>query len=257
MAAPDFTARRRTQRPRVWLASSAAPTKSGCSTATARSIRAVTACRSSRRSASITISSRSAGRSSSRSSVARLPRRQHAVRARVPRVRRRTRSPASQPARSAAPFWRAFFFSVETLATIGYGNISPNGLPRALRDDRRVARRPAVVRARHGNSVRALLAADRRGDVQLARRRRAVPRASRRSCSAITNARTNQLVELEAKVLFSHIEGSARKYYQLTLERTRVVVLSAELDDRASDRREESDVRDDPRRLSSRETPSS
>src|SRR5512132_4308184 len=25
-------------------------------------------------------------------------------------------------------FWRAFFFSVETLATIGYGNISPNGM---------------------------------------------------------------------------------------------------------------------------------
>ena len=39
----------------------------------------------------------------------------------------------------------------------------------------------------------------------------------------ITNARSNQLVELEAKVLFSYIDGSARKYYQLTLERTRVV----------------------------------
>ena len=39
----------------------------------------------------------------------------------------------------------------------------------------------------------------------------------------ITNARSNQLVELEAKVLFSHIEGASRKYDQLTLERTRVV----------------------------------
>jgi inward rectifier potassium channel len=39
----------------------------------------------------------------------------------------------------------------------------------------------------------------------------------------ITNARTNQLVELEAKVLLSYIDGSARKYFQLTLERTRVV----------------------------------
>jgi len=38
-----------------------------------------------------------------------------------------------------------------------------------------------------------------------------------------TNARSNQLVELEAKVLFSRIEGSVRKYDQLTLERTRVV----------------------------------
>ena len=39
----------------------------------------------------------------------------------------------------------------------------------------------------------------------------------------ITNARSNQLVELEAKVLFSYIEGSSRRYNQLTLERTRVV----------------------------------
>jgi inward rectifier potassium channel len=29
-------------------------------------------------------------------------------------------------------FWRAFFFSVETLATIGYGNVTPNGLPAHL-----------------------------------------------------------------------------------------------------------------------------
>jgi inward rectifier potassium channel len=39
----------------------------------------------------------------------------------------------------------------------------------------------------------------------------------------IANARSNQLVELEAKVLFSRIEGSARTYDQLSLERTRVV----------------------------------
>jgi inward rectifier potassium channel len=38
----------------------------------------------------------------------------------------------------------------------------------------------------------------------------------------VTNARSNQLVELEAKVLFSRIEGAHRKYDQLTLERSRV-----------------------------------
>ena len=46
----------------------------------------------------------------------------------------------------------------------------------------------------------------------------------------MTNARSNQLVELEAKVLFSRIEGVRRKYDQLTLERTSRHVLSAELD---------------------------
>ena len=38
----------------------------------------------------------------------------------------------------------------------------------------------------------------------------------------VTNSRTNQLVELEAKVQFSRIEGSLRKYDQLSLERSRV-----------------------------------
>jgi inward rectifier potassium channel len=40
----------------------------------------------------------------------------------------------------------------------------------------------------------------------------------------ITNARTSQLLELEAKVLSTMIDKNARRYDQLTLERTRVVV---------------------------------
>jgi inward rectifier potassium channel len=38
----------------------------------------------------------------------------------------------------------------------------------------------------------------------------------------VTNGRTNQIVEIEAKVLFSRIEGSVRKYDELKLERSRV-----------------------------------
>lgn len=38
----------------------------------------------------------------------------------------------------------------------------------------------------------------------------------------VTNGRSNQLVELEAKVLYSRIEGSVRKYDELRLERSRV-----------------------------------
>jgi inward rectifier potassium channel len=39
----------------------------------------------------------------------------------------------------------------------------------------------------------------------------------------LTNGRINQLLELEAKVLFSRMEGDFRRYDQLILERTRVV----------------------------------
>ena len=39
----------------------------------------------------------------------------------------------------------------------------------------------------------------------------------------LTNARANQLIELEAKVLFSRMEGDSRHYDQLELERKRVV----------------------------------
>jgi inward rectifier potassium channel len=38
----------------------------------------------------------------------------------------------------------------------------------------------------------------------------------------VTNGRSNQIVEIEAKVLFSRIEGSVRKYDELKLERSRV-----------------------------------
>jgi len=39
----------------------------------------------------------------------------------------------------------------------------------------------------------------------------------------LTNARQNQLIELEAKLLFSRLDGDSRQYDQLDLERTRVV----------------------------------
>ena len=34
----------------------------------------------------------------------------------------------TMPTTTGGAFWRAFFFSVETLATIGYGNIAPIGM---------------------------------------------------------------------------------------------------------------------------------
>ena len=73
-------------------------------------------------------------------------------------------------------FSQAFFFSIQTFATIGYGQIAPNGTGGKHRGHRRSAGRPHVSGARHGPALRALHAADRGAPLQPARRRRAVQR---------------------------------------------------------------------------------
>jgi inward rectifier potassium channel len=119
-------------------------------------------------------------------------------------------------------FWRAFFFSVETLATIGYGNVSPNGMAPHL--VMTVESLVGLLSFALGTGI--LFARFSRPTAAVVFSARAVV-APYRGVTAfmfrITNGRTNQLVELEAKVLFSYIDGSARRYYQLVLERTRVV----------------------------------
>ncbi len=126
------------------------------------------------------------------------------------------------PSTVGGGFWRAFFFSVETLATIGYGNVAPNGMAPHL-----VMTVESLVGLMSFALVTGILFA------RFSRPTAAVMFSSRavvapyRGVTAFmfrtTNARTNQLVELEAKVLLSYIDGAARKYYQLSLERTRVV----------------------------------
>lgn len=126
-----------------------------------------------------------------------------------------------KPSAMGGAFWRAFFFSVESLSTIGYGNVTPNGMPahfvmtfEALVGLLGLALGTGILFARFSRPTAALLFSTR-----------AVV-APYRGMTAfmfrVTNSRTNQLVELEAKLLFSHIEGSVRKYDQLALERSRV-----------------------------------
>jgi inward rectifier potassium channel len=119
-------------------------------------------------------------------------------------------------------FWRAFFFSVETLATIGYGNVSPNGM--APHFVMTVESLVGLLSFALGTGI--LFARFSRPTAAVVFSARAVVAPYRGVTGfmfRITNGRTNQLVELEAKVLLSYIDGSARKYYQLNLERTRVV----------------------------------
>lgn len=126
--------------------------------------------------------------------------------------------PSSQ---TGGPFGRAFFFSVETLSTIGYGNIVPNGVAphlvmtfEALVGLLVFALGTGILFARFSRPTAAIVFSSR-----------AVV-APYRNITAfmfrVTNGRSNQIVEIEAKVLFSRIEGSVRKYDQLSLERSRV-----------------------------------
>jgi inward rectifier potassium channel len=126
-----------------------------------------------------------------------------------------------QPTKVAGPFWRAFFFSVETLATIGYGNIAPNGMAahavmtlESLVGLLVFALTTGVLFSRFARPTAALMFSD----IAVV----APYRSKHAFMFRVTNARSNQLVELEAKVLFSRIEGAGRIYDELKLERSRV-----------------------------------
>src|SRR5215212_4720483 len=119
-------------------------------------------------------------------------------------------------------FGRAFFFSVETIGTIGYGNIQPNGvMPNVI----------VAIESLTGLSVLALgtgilFARFSRPTAQIVFSEKAVIAPYRNVTGfmfRLTNGRANQLIELEAKVLFSRMDGDSRRYDQLDLERKRVV----------------------------------
>lgn len=127
----------------------------------------------------------------------------------------------AMPTTSGGAFWRAFFFSVETLATIGYGSIAPNGLPahfvmtaESLVGLLMFALGTGILFSRFSRPTAALMFSE----VAVVAPYRGVTALMFR----VTNARSNQLIELEAKVSFSRIEGQHRIYDQLTLERSRV-----------------------------------
>ncbi len=122
-------------------------------------------------------------------------------------------------------FARAFFFSVETFATIGYGNISPHGtLPHVLMTLEalvgvlaqalitglffaRFARPTAAVTF----SQRAIIAPFKDGTALMIR---------------MANRRKNELIELKASLSFSYLDSTSgqplRRYRALDLDRAQV-----------------------------------
>jgi len=127
---------------------------------------------------------------------------------------------------SNQPFFRAFFFSVDTFATTGYGNIVPVGVVpnvlvtiEALLNIVGVALATGVIFARFSRpSARVIysrnaVVAPYRGVTALEFR--------------IANARSSQLIDVQVQAILTKIERSGtstvRRFYELELERNRVV----------------------------------
>jgi inward rectifier potassium channel len=125
-------------------------------------------------------------------------------------------------------FLEAFFFSVQTLATIGYGTMSPNGLAANIL----VTVEALVGLLGFALATGLLFARFSRPSAKIIFSRNAII-APYKGITAfefrIANGRSNQLIEVEATVTFSRIEPedgkNIRKFSQLTLERKKVVFL--------------------------------
>jgi len=123
-------------------------------------------------------------------------------------------------------FSQAFFFSIQTFATIGYGQIGPNGLAANL-----VVTVEALVGLMYQALATGLLFARfARPTASVLFSRRAVvgPYNNIQGLMfRIVNRRRSEIIQLEAQVLFSAVEpdnrgGSVRRYALLPLERNKV-----------------------------------
>ena len=125
-----------------------------------------------------------------------------------------------------ATFAEAYFFSVQTLATIGYGRIAPVGMAANLLVTLEslvgllgLALATGLLFARFSRPI---------ADIVFSRDAIVAPyRGIRAFEFRIANRRNNQVLELAAQVLFSRLEpgGSkrVRRFYDLSLERHKVV----------------------------------
>jgi len=126
------------------------------------------------------------------------------------------------PSAFGGTFARAFFLSVETLGTIGYGNIFPVGglintivAIESLTGILMLALVTGLFFARFSRPTAAIKFSDR-----------AIVSPYRNKSGfmfRLTNSRANQLIELEAKVLYTQMLDGSRHYHQLPLERKKVV----------------------------------
>jgi len=122
---------------------------------------------------------------------------------------------------------QAFFFSIQTFATIGYGQVGPNGLAANL-----IVTVEALVGMMYQALATGLLFARfARASAEVMFSRLAVIAPYNNGLSLqfrIANIRRNEIIEMQVQVLYSAMEpdgrgGTVRRYTQLPLERNRVV----------------------------------
>jgi inward rectifier potassium channel len=127
------------------------------------------------------------------------------------------------------PFWRAFFFSIETLSTIGYGHIAPTNMAAHLVSSLEAflslvfaALITGVVFARFSKPVSRIL----RSESALI----APYQGGTAFMFRITNGYRNEIIDIAAQVSFSRFEvvggKKMRKFYTLPLERSTVAFFS-------------------------------
>jgi inward rectifier potassium channel len=121
------------------------------------------------------------------------------------------------------PLGRAFFFSVETFATIGYGQLSPNGVPANL-----IVTFEALVGLMYQALTTGLLFARfARPTASILFSERAVVAPYGKGIGLmfriVNRRRRNEIIELAAQVLYSAVESDGiRRYKPMTLERNQV-----------------------------------
>jgi inward rectifier potassium channel len=124
------------------------------------------------------------------------------------------------------PFYRAFFFSVDTFATIGYGNIVPVGvIPNALVTIEALLNITGVALA-----TGVIFARFSRPSARIIYSRKAIVAPYRNQTALefrIANTRSSQLIDVEVQAILTKIENSGgstvRRFHELELERNRVV----------------------------------
>jgi inward rectifier potassium channel len=120
-------------------------------------------------------------------------------------------------------FSRAFFFSIQTFATIGYGQVGPNGFAANL-----VVTFEALVGLMYQALATGLLFARfarPTASILFSRQSVIAPYSTGRALMfRIVNRRSNEIIQMEAQVLFSSLEpdqrgGTVRRFSPLPLER--------------------------------------